>query len=117
MSLPRPQGRSNYKMPSRQKPDGTAPGSSKRLASRFYQLKTGHSLTRQYLQWTKNRRTAQCCWCRYRTQSRGYLFKVCPEWKAQQKILWAEVWKEPRRGRSGSTPGTALPTGGAARRY
>ena len=28
--------------------------------------------------------------------------KVCSEWKAQQKILWAEVWKKawPRKSRS-----------------
>jgi hypothetical protein len=31
-------------------------GSTKRLASRFYQLKTSHCLTEQYLNWTKNRR-------------------------------------------------------------
>jgi len=54
--------RKKYRMPSRQKPDGTVAGSSKfkRLASRFYQLKTGHCLTGQYLHWTKNRPTAQC---------------------------------------------------------
>jgi len=72
----------------------TAPGSAKRLASRFYQLETGHSLTRQCLQWTKNWPTAQCWWCRCPTQTRDHLVKVCPEWKAQQKILWAEVQKE-----------------------
>jgi len=53
-----------------------------------------------------------CCWrsCRceiklmppsppscYRTQTRDYLFKECPEWKPQQKILWAEVKKETGR--------------------
>ena len=47
-----------YGMPSRQKLDGTVAGSSKRLASRVYQLKTGHCLTGQYLHWTKNRPTA-----------------------------------------------------------
>ena len=26
-----------------------------------------------------------------------HIFKVCPEWKAQQKILWAQVWKETGR--------------------
>jgi hypothetical protein len=26
-----------------------------------------------------------------------HLFKVCPEWKAEQKILWAEVRKETGR--------------------
>ena len=25
---------------------------------------------------------------------------MCPEWKAQQKILWAEVWKETGRWKS-----------------
>jgi len=51
--------RRKYRMPSRQKLDGTAAGSSKRLASRFYQLKTGHCLTGQYLHWTRNRLTAR----------------------------------------------------------
>jgi len=36
-------------MPSRQKPDIAIAGSSKRLASRFYQLKTSPCLTGQYL--------------------------------------------------------------------
>ena len=82
----RPSGK-KYKMPSRQKPDGTVAGSSKRLASRFRQLKTRHSLTEQYLYWTESRHTAQCWWCRYRTQTGDHLYKVYSEWKAQQKIL------------------------------
>ena len=83
-----------YQLPECQRPDGTVAGSTKRLASRFYQLKTGHCLTGQYLNWTKSRPTPQCWWCRYRTQTRDHLFKECPEWKPQQKILWAEVKKE-----------------------
>ena len=35
----------------------------------------------------------QCWWYRYQIQTREHLFKVCLEWKAQQKILWAEVLK------------------------
>jgi len=70
-----------------------------RSVSRFYQLKTGHCLTGLYLNWTKNRPTPQCWWCRYRTQTRDHLFKVCPEWKPQQKILWAEVRKETGKGK------------------
>jgi len=69
-------------------------GSTKRLTSRCYQVKTGHCLTGQYLHWTKNRRTPQCWWCRCRIQTREHLFKLCPERKAQKKILWAEVLKE-----------------------
>ena len=34
-----------YRLPERQRPDGAVAGSTKRLASRFYQLKTGHCLT------------------------------------------------------------------------
>jgi len=34
-----------YRLPERQWPDGAVAGSTKRLASRFYQLKTGHCLT------------------------------------------------------------------------
>jgi len=87
-------------MPIRQKPGGTVAGGSKRLASRFYQLKTGHCLTGQCRNRTKSRPTAQCWWCSCRTQTRDHLFKVCPRWSAQQKILWAEVRKEAGRGKS-----------------
>jgi len=31
-----------YRMPKSQKPDGAVAGSTKRLASRFYRIKTGH---------------------------------------------------------------------------
>jgi len=88
-----------YRMPNSQKPGGAVANSSKRIASRFYQVKTGHCLTGQYLNWTKNRPTPQCWWCRYRTQTRDHLSKERPEWKPQQKILWAEVKKETGKGK------------------
>jgi hypothetical protein len=46
-------------------------GITKRLASRLYQLKTGHCLTGQYLEWTKIEPTAKCWWRTYRAQTRG----------------------------------------------
>jgi len=52
--------REKYRMPSSQKADGTVVGSSERLDTTFYQLKTGRCLTGQYLHWTKNIPTAQC---------------------------------------------------------
>ena len=88
--------KAKYRMPKSQKPDGTVASSTKKLASRFYQVKTGHCLS-DSINWTKNRPTPQCWWCRYPTQTREHLFKACPEWKAQQKILWAEVRKETGR--------------------
>jgi len=45
-------------MPESYKPDGTIAESPKRLASRYYQLKTGHGRTGQYLHWAKVRPTA-----------------------------------------------------------
>jgi len=89
-----------YKMPESHKPDGTVAGSTKRLASRVYQLKTGHCRTGQYLHWAKVCPTAQCWWCRCPLQTRDHLFKVCPEWKMQQNILWAEVLKETKKWKS-----------------
>jgi len=79
-----------------QKPDGAAAGSTKRLASRFYQIKTGHCLSGQYLHWTKNRATPSAGGVGTRTRL-GSTSSRCPEWKPQQKILWAEVQKETGR--------------------
>jgi len=39
-----------YKMPKSHRPDDAVAGSTKRLASRYYQLKAGHARTGQYLQ-------------------------------------------------------------------
>jgi len=41
--------KNKYKLPKSLRPDGTVAGSTKRLASRFYQLKMGHCLTGEYL--------------------------------------------------------------------
>jgi len=62
-----------------QKPDPTVAKARKRPAARFYQLKTGHCLTGQYLAWTMRRPDATCWCCQYHTQTRDHLFKHCPE--------------------------------------
>jgi len=63
----------------KQKPDAIVSGANKRLASRFYQLETGHCLTGQYLQWTTRRPDTKCWWCQHSTQTREHLFKNCPQ--------------------------------------
>jgi len=68
--------RKKYQMPNSQRPDGTAVVSSKRLASRFHQLKKCRRLSVQCLHWTKNRPRAQCQRCRCQKQTRDHLFKV-----------------------------------------
>jgi len=86
-------------MPRTQQPDKVVAGSNKRVASRFYQIKTGHCRTGEYLEWTKNRASARCWWCRCEKQTREHVFKNCGRWKEQQKVLWKEVWKETERGK------------------
>jgi len=92
--------KAKYCMPKSQKPDSVVADSTQRLASRFYQLKTGHARTGQYLHWAKVRPDTQCWWCKCPSQTRDHLFKVCPEWRLRQKVLWAEVQKETRRWKS-----------------
>ena len=65
------------------KPGPTVAKTTKRLASRFYQMKTGHCLTGQYLTWTTRRPDATCWWCQYKIQTREHLFKNCPQWRSQ----------------------------------
>jgi len=88
-----------YQMPNTMHQNSMVAQTSKRLAGRFHQLKTGHCCTGQYLKWTKNSDTAECGWCRYKSQTREHLFKNCDKWKMQQKILWAEVRKKTGRGK------------------
>ena len=83
-----------------QQPDNTVAGSNKRVAATFYQIKTGHCLTGQYLERTQNRTSAPCWWCRWKEQTRGHGFKNCGQWKEHQKVLWKEVWEETGRWRS-----------------
>ena len=64
------------------------------------QPKTGHCRTGQCLKWTQNLATAECGWCRYKTQTREHLFKNCEKWKLQQKTLWAEVLKKTGKGKN-----------------
>ena len=60
-------------------------------------MKTGHCLTGQYLAWTTRRPGATCWWCQYKIQTREHLLKNCPQWKSQQKTLWASVLEATRK--------------------
>jgi len=78
----------------KQKPDPTVARANNHLAARFYQLKTGHCLTGQYLAWTTRRPDASCWWCQYSIQTREHLSK---KWKSQQKTLWTTVLEETKK--------------------
>lgn len=55
-----------------QKPDSVPAKTSKRMAARFYQLKTGHFPAGQCLKWTKETPPAMCWWCPYKSQWRDF---------------------------------------------
>ena len=74
---------SKHRPSDKQKPDPECGRANKRLASRFYQLKTGHCLTGQYL---SGRREGETPDAGASTRPR-HLFKNCPQWKSQLKTL------------------------------
>jgi len=85
--------RTKYRMPKSQRPDGAGlevPRSSPRGSSRSRRSPASPGST------STGRRTGSplSAGGRYRIRTWEHLFKECPEWKAQQKILWAEVRKE-----------------------
>jgi hypothetical protein len=51
-----------YRLPREQRPDKVVASSFKRIALRFYQLRTGHCFRGQYLEWTRNQPTARRWW-------------------------------------------------------
>ena len=64
----------------------------KTLASRFFQLASGHAMTTPFLKekfkWTNS---DICWWCSKGRQTREHLFKECSAWKDEIKKLWKEV--------------------------
>ena len=64
----------------------------KELASRFFQLASGHAMITPFLKenfgWVES---DQCWWCDGGRQSREHLFKECRTWKVQIKELWKKV--------------------------
>jgi len=73
-----------YRVSEKQKPDAIVAAAKKRLVSRFYQLKTGHCLTGQYLEWTARRPDTKCWWCQY-IQTREHLSRTAPSGGASRK--------------------------------
>ena len=64
----------------------------KSLASRFFQLMSGHAMIAPFLRdkfrWVES---DQCWWCSSGRQSREHLFKECRAWKNEIRKLWKEV--------------------------
>ena len=66
----------------------------KKVASRYFQLLSGHAMIAPFLRdrwgWTD---TDRCWWCERGRQSRDHLFKECRTWEREIKELWGKVGK------------------------
>ena len=51
-----------YTLPNKRRPDTLVARSTNGVASRYYQLKSGHALTGQYLKWTTNQLAQRRVW-------------------------------------------------------
>jgi len=77
--------------------DPTPAKAPKRIAARFYQLKSGQALTATHMKKIKKQEDDQCWWCFRSKQTREHLFKHCSTWRSQQNAMWALVAKETKR--------------------
>ena len=60
-----------------QKPDRAPAKTNRQPAARFYQLKTGHCLTGQFLKLTEGKPATECWRCSYQARIRGHIFSNC----------------------------------------
>jgi len=80
--------------------DPTPAKAPKRIAARFYQLKSGRVRPYGYSpEVDQLREDDQCWWCCRLGQAWEHLFKHCTRWRAQQKAMWAKVEKDTQRGK------------------
>ena len=67
-------------------------GAERGLATRFFQLASGHAMIAPFLKekfgWVES---SQCWWCSSGVQTREHLFKECRAWKEDIRTLWKEV--------------------------
>ena len=64
----------------------------KELASRFYQLLSGHAATAEHLRRVGQADSDRCFQCELgAVQTRHHLFMVCRRWKPEIKELWQRV--------------------------
>ena len=77
-------------------------GSRKEIASRFYQLLSGHAATADHLRRIGQADSDECFWCGTgERQTRFHLFVRCRRWAPEIKKLWKRV-REGAGGRGGA---------------
>ena len=77
----------------------------KRVASRYFQLLSGHAMIAPFLRdrwgWTES---DSCWWCDGGRQSRDHLFKECKRWEKEIRELWSAVGRISGRRESDDGP-------------
>ena len=67
----------------------------KELASRFFQLLSGHAATAEHLRRVGQANSDRCFWCGSgAVQTRHHLFIVCRRWGPEIRELWQKVRME-----------------------
>ena len=67
---------------------------AKKYASRFLQLKVGHSAVGIYLAKIRIVESPQCWWCGHAKQSVEYLYIKCQRWRRERQKLTSGLHKE-----------------------
>ncbi|KKA22183.1 hypothetical protein T310_3782, partial [Rasamsonia emersonii CBS 393.64] len=75
------------------KPDPVAAAAPKKIASRYYQLKTGHAAIGTYLQKIQVRDSEACQGCQAPKESVYHLLFECREWRKQRRALYRALTK------------------------
>ena len=93
--IKRSQGRRSFRAPKEGRVPRIPPGlwnAPKEIASRFFQLASGHTMIAPFLRekfgWVES---DGCWWCGGGRQTREHLFKECRTWKDEIRELWIEV--------------------------
>ena len=88
-------GRVSFPIPKEGEVPRVPPGlvrAPKEVASRFFQLASGHAMIAPFLKekfgWVES---DSCWWCSGGRQSREHIFKECKAWKEEIRTLWREV--------------------------
>jgi hypothetical protein len=66
---------------------------TKRLSSRFFQLKIGHAITATYLKRIQKLDNTRCWWFSERQQTVEHQFFNCKKWRKQRKKFYEEIAK------------------------
>lgn len=64
---------------------------SKRLSTRFFQLKIGHAITAVYLKRIGKSEFSNCWWCSNRNQTIEHLLFECSRWRKERKKFYSKL--------------------------